>query len=235
MAEPKPKIYEAIIATMRDIGAVGKDAKNTFDNYAYRSIDGLMNSLHPALVKNGIFTVPTVLESTREERPGKNGTHLMYTIMKIKYTFYAEDGSFVESIVNGEAMDRSDKSTNKAMASAYKYAIFQTFCVPTAELLDSEQESLEMQPKEPEKPKKAPRRQDTPEEAKLNEEMRASVDPDLLPDPKRTPEYRAERIRARIAEKKQDEALLMQNAKVKDWRELTDAKFVSLMGWLERK
>lgn len=83
--------------------------------------------------------------------------------------------------------------------------------------------------------KKAPHRKDTPEEARLNDEMRASVDPDLLPDPKRTPEYRAEKIRAKIAEKGQDEAKLMENAKVKDWLELTDAKFVSLMGWLERK
>ena len=31
----------------------------------------------------------------------------------------------------GEAMDRSDKATNKAMSAAYKYACFQTFCIPT--------------------------------------------------------------------------------------------------------
>ena len=107
-------------------------------------------------------------------------------------------------------------------------------------MIDSESESLEMAPKTESKKAakdetKAPHRKDTPAEAKLNDEMRSNVDPDLLPDPTRTPEYRAERIKAKIAEKNQNEAKLMANAKVKDWTELTDARFVSLMGWLDKK
>jgi hypothetical protein len=31
----------------------------------------------------------------------------------------------------GEAMDSGDKSSNKAMSAAYKYAAFQAFCIPT--------------------------------------------------------------------------------------------------------
>jgi hypothetical protein len=31
----------------------------------------------------------------------------------------------------GEAMDSADKATNKAMSAAYKYALFQAFCIPT--------------------------------------------------------------------------------------------------------
>jgi len=31
----------------------------------------------------------------------------------------------------GEAMDSGDKSSNKAMSAAYKYACFQAFCIPT--------------------------------------------------------------------------------------------------------
>ena len=240
MAEAKPKIYEAISNVMKDVGVVGKNDKNDFDHYKYRGIDAVMNALNPAMVKHHVFVTPTILDSKREERPGKNGTQLMYSVLTVKYTFYTDDGSFVDCVVIGEAMDRSDKSTNKALSAAFKYACFQTFCIPTEEMIDSETESLEVQenPKKAEEkdaPKKAPHRKDTPEEARLNDEMRASVDPDLLPDPKRTPEYRAEKIRAKIAEKGQDEAKLMENAKVKDWKELTDAKFVSLMGWLDRK
>ena len=143
MAETQ-KIYSAISKTMADIGIVGKADKNDFDGYKYRGIDAVMNALNPAMIKNKIFVVPTILDSSREERTNKQGTVMMYTLLTVKYTFYAEDGSFVESVVVGEAMDRSDKSTNKAMSAAFKYACFQTFCIPTEEMKDSEEESPEI-------------------------------------------------------------------------------------------
>ena len=47
------------------------------------------------------------------------------------YTFYAPDGSNVRAVVVGEAMDSGDKSSNKAMSAALKYALLQIFRVPT--------------------------------------------------------------------------------------------------------
>ena len=41
------------------------------------------------------------------------------------------DGSKHTVKTYGEAMDSGDKATNKAMSAAYKYAAFQTFCIPT--------------------------------------------------------------------------------------------------------
>lgn len=140
------KIYAAISAVMNDVGAVSKNDKNDYDKYKYRGIDAVMNALSPAMVKNKVFVIPQVLESSREERAGKSGGSMIYSIVKVKYTFYTDDGSSVESIVIGEAMDRSDKSTNKAMSAAFKYACFQTFCIPTEEMKDSEEESPEVAP-----------------------------------------------------------------------------------------
>ena len=65
-------------------------------------------------------------------------------ICKIKFTFYAEDGSHIESIIIGEGLDTGDKATNKAMAIAYKYACFQVFCIPTEEMVDPDSERPEM-------------------------------------------------------------------------------------------
>lgn len=138
------KIYEAIIKVMEDVGAIGKHDKNEYDKYMFRGIDAVMNALYPAMVKNHVFVAPTVLDSQREERAGKNGTVMMYTILTVKYTFYTDDGSSVEAVVVGEAMDRSDKSTNKAMSAAFKYACFQTFCIPTDEMKDADAESPEI-------------------------------------------------------------------------------------------
>ena len=107
-----------------------------------------MNAINPALRKAKVFASPEVLESTREERHTAKGGLLIYSIAKVKYTFYAEDGSNVSAIVIGEGMDSGDKSFNKAMSAAYKYALFQVFCVPTEEMVDSEVDSPEPSPKE---------------------------------------------------------------------------------------
>lgn len=142
-------IYKAIAEVLKDVGAVGKDSKNTFDKYNYRSIDAVMNAMHPAMANHGVFVSPEVLEMTREERQSNNGNTLIYSVAKVKYTFYTEDGSSVTATVIGEGMDRGDKSINKAMSAAFKYALFQVFCIPTEEMVDSEAESPAVEGRKP--------------------------------------------------------------------------------------
>lgn len=140
-------IYKAIAAVLSDVGAVGKDGQNAFDKYRYRSIDAVMNAMHPAMAKYGVFVMPEVLEQSREERGSRSGGVLIYSIIKVRYTFYAEDGSSLTATVIGEGMDKGDKSVNKAMSAAFKYALFQVFCIPTDEFSDSEDESPEARQK----------------------------------------------------------------------------------------
>lgn len=142
MAEQK--IYKAIVGVMRDIGAIGKDQTNTFDKYKFRGIDDVYNALQPALVKNGVFSAPNLLELNQEDRVSRKGDSMIYTSVKVEYTFFADDGSYIKVVVPGEAADRSDKSINKAMSAAYKYACFQTFCIPTEEMKDADAESPEV-------------------------------------------------------------------------------------------
>ena len=137
-------IYEAISAVMQDVGAIGKDTKNTQQGFMFRGIDAVMNALQPALLKNHIFVVPEVLEQTREERQTSKGATLLYSILWMRYTFYAEDGSSVSATVIGEGMDSGDKASNKAMSIAFKYACFQVFCIPTEEMKDPDAECHEV-------------------------------------------------------------------------------------------
>ncbi len=130
------RIYEAICGVMEDIGAVGKNDVNKQQGFRYRGIDAVMNALSPAMNRHKVFCTPRVLEHTREERVTSKGTTLIYSICKISYQFFTTDGSYVEAITVGEGMDSGDKATNKAMAIAFKYACFQTFCIPTEELMD---------------------------------------------------------------------------------------------------
>lgn len=134
------KIYKAISDIMNEIGVVGKTSKNTQQGFMYRGIDSVMNAINPALVKHKVFIVPEVLEQIREERQSSRGGTLLYSICKMKYTFYADDGSNISAVVIGEGMDSGDKATNKAMSIAFKYACFQVFCIPTEEMIDPDAE-----------------------------------------------------------------------------------------------
>jgi hypothetical protein len=145
--QPVGKIYSAMAGVMNDMVAIGKDKKNQQQGFNYRGIDDAYNALQPILAKNGIFNVPEVLEKWREERTNAKGTILAFTVLRMKYTFYAEDGSSVYCIVEGEGMDSGDKSSNKAMAIAHKYALMQTFCVPTEITDDPDQHVHEVGPK----------------------------------------------------------------------------------------
>lgn len=143
--EKAPAIYRAIAGVIADVGSVGKDKINKQQGFKFRSIDDVYNALHPALAKNKVFIVPDILEQTREVvGTTKNGARMTMVICKIKYTFFAEDGSHIESVIIGEALDTGDKATNKAMAIAYKYACFQVFCIPTEEMVDPDAESPEV-------------------------------------------------------------------------------------------
>lgn len=148
-AATKMNIYQAISRCMEEIGAVGKNDVNKTQGFKYRGIDAVMNAINPALVKNHVFIVPEVLDQKREERTSSKGAVLIYSVCKIKFTFFAEDGSSITAITIGEGMDSGDKATNKAMAIAFKYACFQVFCIPTEEMADPDSESHDLKAQEP--------------------------------------------------------------------------------------
>ena len=155
-----PQIYRLIGKAMGEIGAVGKDSVNQSQGFKYRGIDAVYNALSPVMAKYGLFIVPEILEQTREERSSvknqwdkdqkkyvEKTTTLLWSILKIRFTMYAPDGSNVSAVVIGEGMDTGDKATNKAMSIALKYVAFQIFMIPTEDVADPDAESYEVAPK----------------------------------------------------------------------------------------
>src|SRR5574343_21822 len=140
-------IHEAIVKVMGSIGAIEKSRRNQQQNYQFRGIDDVYAAFQSHLSEAGIFSVPQVMDMRREERQTKLGGILIYTMLTVKYTFFSHDGSSIECIVVGEGMDSGDKSANKAMSAAQKYAFLQIFCVPTEEPKDSENDSPKPLPK----------------------------------------------------------------------------------------
>jgi hypothetical protein len=127
-------IFSKIIEILREVEAISKDKKNTQQGYSFRGIDDMYNALHPLFKKYGLFITSEIISAAREERSTKTGGTLIWSIIDVKFTIFAEDGSFVTSTIRGEGMDSGDKATNKAMSVALKYLVMQMFLIPTEEL-----------------------------------------------------------------------------------------------------
>lgn len=137
-AEGFPLIFKLLPKAAEKIGAITKEKRNAQQGYNFRGIDDVLNAIHPVFAELQITPVPQVLESRREERTTVKGGNLIYTVLLVAVTFFATDGSSVRAVVQGEAMDSADKSSNKAMSAAFKYACFQVLSIPTEETEDAD-------------------------------------------------------------------------------------------------
>lgn len=142
-------IYKKMSDVMKDVGAIGKDQKNAQQGFKFRGIDQFVNALYPALTKHGVFMSPRATSFTHELKDvvrgsGKAGVDKHVSIM-MEYDFYAEDGSKVTvGPVPAEGLDSGDKATNKALSAALKYALIQTFSIPTEDMAEADFESPEI-------------------------------------------------------------------------------------------
>ena len=134
MSTDTPKVYTAINAVQKAMSQEGiaKGRKNAQQGYSFRGIDDVYAALSPHLASNGLCILPRVMDQETIERQTKAGDTLFYTSLKVEFDFVSvADGSKHTICTVGEAMDSGDKSSNKAMSAAYKYACFLAFAIPT--------------------------------------------------------------------------------------------------------
>ena len=129
-----PHVLVAMSAVMREIGAAGisKDRRNKDQGYNFRGIDDVYNDLNPIMARNSLLLIPINVYSTYVERPSKSGGILNYARLTVDWLMAsAVDGSTQPMQTVGEAMDASDKASNKAQSAAMKYAALMVFMIPT--------------------------------------------------------------------------------------------------------
>lgn len=139
-------VYRAISEVTAELAKEGisKSRKNQAQGYSFRGIDDCMTAISPMLSPAGLCILPRMVERQVREMPSKNGGLLFYTTVTAEFDFVSvKDGSKHIVRTYGEAMDSGDKSTNKAMSAAYKYAVMQAFCIPTEGDNDTENSSPE--------------------------------------------------------------------------------------------
>ena len=129
------KVYQAINKVQAELAKIGITKSRTNQQgatYKFRGIDDIFNTISPLLAEHGLCILPRVLARECVERITSKGSAIFYVTVEVEFDFVcAEDGSKHTVKTFGEAMDMSDKATNKAMSAAYKYAALQAFAIPT--------------------------------------------------------------------------------------------------------
>jgi hypothetical protein len=142
-------IYKKMSEVMKEVGFIAKAQTNSAQGFKFRGIDQFVNALYPALTKHGVFMTPRATQFTQEVRDvvranGKAAVDKHVAIM-MEYDFFAEDGSKVTvGPIPAEGLDSGDKATNKALSAALKYALIQTFSIPTVDMAEADLDSPEL-------------------------------------------------------------------------------------------
>lgn len=137
-----PHIYKAMSDIMDGIDAIGKNSRNQTQGFQFRGIDDVVNYTHRLFAKHRVFVLPQVESFTVNERMTGKGGLVYQTRATIRFRFTSGiDGSYVESVQVGEAMDSGDKGMNKCMAIALKYALTQILLIPTRDIPDPDMET----------------------------------------------------------------------------------------------
>lgn len=126
-------VTQALAAVMAEVRGVGKDGFHDAPGakFKFRGIDAIVNAVGPAMRNHGVIVTPQLVDVTRRDVSTSQGKASRETCVIVKYIFTGPDGTTLETIVPGEAMDSADKGTAKAMSVAFRIALLQALCLPT--------------------------------------------------------------------------------------------------------
>lgn len=144
-------VYQCINEVAKEIAREGiaKGRRNQQQGYSFRGIDDVYNALAPVIAKHGLVILPRCISRNITERNSSKGGVIFSVVVEAEFDFVSShDGSKHTVKTYGEAMDSADKATNKAMSAAYKYAAFQTFCIPTEGDNDADAVTHNLAPKQ---------------------------------------------------------------------------------------
>jgi hypothetical protein len=137
------ELAKAMCLVMSSVRYVTETGKNQFHRYSYASDEDLLTVLQPSMAANGLAMMPVRTEiRTVEHSPDAKGRAQWRTELVVTYRLLHVSGESVELQSVGCGIDGEDKGAYKAMTGALKYALRNTFLVPTGQ----DPERLEEQP-----------------------------------------------------------------------------------------
>lgn len=128
---------------------IQKDKGGTREiNYKFRGIDDIRNNSSPLMKECALVILPKMIKREEKERTTKSGGFALWVVLDVDFEFVNTiDGSKINVPIIAEAVDYSDKATQKAMSQAYKTLAINAFNIPTEGEQDTDAEKKEFQGK----------------------------------------------------------------------------------------
>lgn len=129
-------ITQKILNVMTKIGPIIKDKTNQEKGFEYASIANIIYKAREVMIEEKVIIIPVELKQVVTK--GND------VVINMTYRFYDtepnKDGicDFIDVNIPGEGCDKEGWAIYKALSGAYKYAITQTFAIPTID--DAEKE-----------------------------------------------------------------------------------------------
>ena len=127
------ELAKAVCAVMQAVTGVQKTGHNTFGKYKYASDADLLRALQPAMSEHGLAMTPIAVVRENSTRKNQRGKEEDRCDVLVTYRLMHTSGEHVDIQAPGTGMDSLDKAPYKAMTGAFKYALRQTFAVPTGD------------------------------------------------------------------------------------------------------
>ena len=134
-------IARKILNVMNKIGPIIKDKTNEEKGFDYASLANIVIKAREAMIEEKIIVIPIKVEQIIQRENN--------IVLSMIYRFYDTEPNekgecdYIDVNMPGEGMDKEGWSIYKALSGAYKYAITQTFAIPTVD--DAEKSKLDNQ------------------------------------------------------------------------------------------
>jgi hypothetical protein len=150
-ADDDRTVHQRMAAALADLTAIAKE-RSSGVSYTFRSIDAVMNHLHPVLARHGLFLSPQVLDDWRIEnvqtinRDGSARSAVQATF-RVQVTVFGANG---DRVILGpglaQSLDYGDKAAYQAQQNAIKYVLLESFAIPTNDDQDMDARQVEAPP-----------------------------------------------------------------------------------------
>lgn len=153
MSDASPLIFQRMADIFKDVTAIEKAGVNRDQGFKFRGIEDVMNGLHDAFKKHGVFILTEIVNHECNAFETKRGTKGYHHQSRVKFRFVTVDGSECSVVSLGEAMDYGDKGATKTISISLKYALTTMFLIPTKEAAaedpDAQTHEVAAKPKAP--------------------------------------------------------------------------------------
>ena len=134
-------LYQKLLKITEEVGKIEKTGKNSMQGYSFIEQAQVVAELRPQLAKWGVFIIPETVSRSIERFENKKGTITVHANVVSRYTVVnadKPDERFVSEWDGGEALDTSDKATNKATTASHKYYLMKLFNISDKDDADAE-------------------------------------------------------------------------------------------------